>query len=446
MKIYYADWVLPISDAPIPQGAILVEGNKIAAVGKLIELAKVYPHVPVKDFGEAAIIPGLVNAHAHLELTAMRGFLDSVEHDFSAWLLKLAGARDKCMTAECVANAALCGVIEAARAGVTCIADIGKHGFAGMMALRAVCLRGISYQENSFALNESEATEKFAEWRDKILLNRELETECVRVGATPHAPYTVSRRLFELITDFALGENLPISIHAAESKAERDFLFSGTGDIAQLIKKLDISWEPPQLSSIQYLNKIGALQSKPLLAHCVTVDERDVELIAETDARIAHCPKSNAKFGHGAAPLATFLGKGAAVGLGSDSVASNNSCDILEEARFAALLHRTRGDFVTAEEILQCATVGGARALNLEDKIGTLAAGKLADFTVISFADLSQQPIFDPVAAIVFSSTARDVIFTAVDGKTIYENGEVKTVDEKIALERLKETARRIVQ
>jgi cytosine/adenosine deaminase-related metal-dependent hydrolase len=204
MKIYQADWVVPISSAPVEKGAIAVDGAKIVAVGGQIEIKERFPNVQVKDFGEAAILPGLVNAHTHLELTALRGYLDSVEDDFSSWLIKLAAARDGgAMTAECLANSALCGAIEAARAGVTCIGDIAKHGFHSIAALRAVYLRGISYQENSFALDENIANERFAELKEKVARNRELETDCARVGITPHAPYTVSRKLFERSRKFA---------------------------------------------------------------------------------------------------------------------------------------------------------------------------------------------------------------------------------------------------
>lgn len=446
MTIFTADWLLPISAAPIEHGAIAVENKKIVGVGTKRDIQNQFPNTPCKDFGEAAILPGFVNAHAHLELTALRGFLDSVENDFPTWLIKLASARDGRMTPEGIANSALCGAIEAVRAGVTAIGDIGKHGFAGTMALRATGMRGVSFQENSFALGENLAAEKFAELKEKVRRNKEFETDCVRVGITPHAAYTVSRKLFEMITDFALQENLPVTIHAAESNGEIDFMFSGAGKIGEIIKNLGVEWKAPKISTIQYLKETGVLNTKPLLAHCVNVDETDLEIIAATNSKIAHCPKSNAKFAHGIAPFSDFVKRNLIVGLGSDSVASNNSCDILDEARTAAFLQRAKGNFIEPETVLKAATIGGATALGLEKCTGTLEAGKLADFTVISLAALPQQPIYDVYAAVVFASTARDVIFTCIDGRTIYENGEVKTVDERAAKARLKETARRIVQ
>ncbi|MEP6925668.1 MAG: amidohydrolase family protein [Pyrinomonadaceae bacterium] len=419
-------------------------GSQIIAVGTQKEIAEKFPEVKTKNFGEAAILPGFVNAHAHLELTAMRGFLDSVENEFSTWLLKLATARDRKMTPEDIENSALCGAAEAVRAGVTSVGDIGKHAFAGAKALSQIGLRGISYQENSFALDENLAREKFTELREKVSENQQFETSLVKIGITPHAPYTVSRKLFEMLTDFSIGSKLPMTIHAAESRAEEELMRSGTGNIAAVLKNLGVSWDAPKSSTIQYLNKIGVLKTKPLLAHCINVDGEDLEIIHSTETKIAHCPKSNAKFAHGIAPFAEMLKKNIVVGLGSDSVASNNVCDILEEARFADLLQRTRGKFIKAETALHAATLGGAMALGLENETGSLEAGKQADLCVISLAALPQQPVTDVYAALVFSSSARDVIQTIIAGNTIYENGEIKTIDEAAATARLKETAQKI--
>jgi 5-methylthioadenosine/S-adenosylhomocysteine deaminase len=157
----------------------------------------------------------------------------------------------------------------------------------------------------------------------------------------------------------------------------------------------------------------------------VTVTDDDISLIAGSGSSIAHCPKSNAKFGHGYAPLEKFLDAGIAVGLGSDSVASNNVCDLLEESRFAALAARNRQGrdrFVTARDVLEAATIGGARAMGLEEKIGTLEVGKQADIAVVILDDLTQLPLNDPEAALVFSSNAKHVFMTMVAGREIYRS------------------------
>ena len=174
------------------------------------------------------------------------------------------------------------------------------------------------------------------------------------------------------------------------------------------------------------------------------VFDHDIELIAETDSSIAHCPKSNAKFGHGIAPLEKFLDGKIRVGFGSDSVASNNTCDILEEARFATLYARNamnRNRFLNAKEIIEAATLGGARALGLESEIGTLEIGKQADIIVISLDDIAQQPVHDVYSALLFASNARDVRMTMVAGEEIYRDGRTLKIDEVEVKSKLREVA-----
>jgi 5-methylthioadenosine/S-adenosylhomocysteine deaminase len=166
-----------------------------------------------------------------------------------------------------------------------------------------------------------------------------------------------------------------------------------------------------------------------LLAHCIRVDERDLEILAEKRTKVAHCPKSNAKLGHGHAPFNAFLERTIDVGLGSDSVASNNTCDILEEARFATLLARMVKP-VSAEQVFSVATIGGARCLGLGGTIGELSAGAAADFAVLSLRGAHQVPSYDPVASVVFSSSGRDVLLTVINGKEVFKDGVVANVDE----------------
>jgi cytosine/adenosine deaminase-related metal-dependent hydrolase len=448
MKIISADYVLPVSGEPFENGAVAVEMDKIVAVGKQAEIAAKFPEAETEDFGEAAIMPGFVNAHSHLEITAMRSFLDNVEHDFSKWLLKLSTVRAEKLTEADIEISAVWGALEGLRAGVTCFADIGRYGKAGFEALKKTGLRGIVFQETEFSPRNETAADDFARLEEKFLALKETETPLVKAGISPHAPYTVSRRLFEIIADYALREKIELSIHAAESAEETEFMLDGTGFFAALYQKFGHEWQTPAVSSIEYFNRIGILQTAPLLAHCVTVSEKDIETIAATGTRVAHCPKSNAKFGHGIAPFEKFLDREIKVGLGSDSVASNNTCDILEESRFAALLARARADkkrLVSAAEILEAATLGGARALNLETEIGTLDAGKQADLIVISLGAAAQQPVHDVHSAILFASTAREVRLTMIAGAEIYRNGDAKTVDEAELRFEMKRIARKMV-
>nr|HQU93210.1 amidohydrolase family protein [Pyrinomonadaceae bacterium] len=254
---------------------------------------------------------------------------------------------------------------------------------------------------------------------------KEEETDLVKVELSPHSPYTVGSRLFELIAQYSIINRVPLTIHAAESSDEDDLLQRGGGLFAGFASRAGLEWNSPHCTPIEYLERLGVLSTRPLLAHCVTVSDSDIKKIKSNGAKIAHCPKSNAKFGHGYAPFEKFLDAGITVGLGSDSVASNNICDLLEESRFAALSARNRPTskrFITARDVLEAATLGGAKALGLDGLIGTLQPGKQADLAVVSLDSFAQQPIHDVEATLVFSSNARDVIRTIVNGFAINDS------------------------
>ncbi len=432
MKILTAEYVLPISSDPIMGGAVAIDGDAIAAVGERSAITERFPHAEIDDLGRAAILPGFVNCHSHLELTAMRGALDDVEHDFRSWLLRINSIREK-WTAEDVEASAAAGVAEGVQAGVTCFGDIGRLGHAGIKALKASGLRGVVFQETEFSPDNRTADDDFQKLGAKFEKLKLEETDLVRIGLSPHSPYTVSSGLFEMIAQYAIINRIPLSIHAAESDSEFELLTRGTGFFTSVYEKFGVEWYSPHSTPIEYLERLGVLSAQPLLAHCVKVTESDIRRIANYGARIAHCPKSNAKFGHGYAPFEQFQDAGIAVGLGSDSVASNNVCDLLEEARFAALVARNRTEcgsphevrayssrrFITAKEILETATLGGARALGLDHLIGTLEQGKQADIAVISLEHPAVQPVSDIYAALVFSANARDVRLTMVAGQPI---------------------------
>jgi 5-methylthioadenosine/S-adenosylhomocysteine deaminase len=447
MKILSAKYVLPISAEPFEDGAVAVEKDKILAVGKRAEIIKTFPGAAHENFGEAAILPGFVNAHSHLEIAAMRGFLDEFDGDFYAWLITLTKTRAEKLTDEDIEIAAAFGALEGARAGVTCFGDIGRFGKAGFEALKKNGLRGILFQETEFSPGNEKAEEDFARLNEKFLELRETETALVKVGLSPHSPYTVSEKLFEKIAHYAIDENIKITVHAAESDEEQNLLVSGEGFFLEIYRRYNLVWCAPNCTPVEYLAKIGVLEAKPLLAHCVKVSDDDIDLIIESDSRIAHCPKSNAKFGHGIAPLEKFLDKKIKTGFGSDSMASNNTCDILEEARFATLAARTRADrqrFLSAAEIIETATLGGARALGLDAETGTIEAGKQADLIAVSLGNVAQMPVHDVYSALLFASNARDVKMTMVAGREIYRDGEAKIIDEIELKARMNEIARKM--
>ncbi len=440
-----------MSEAPIADGALAVAGEKIISVGTRAALLEQFPDSTAHTFTDAAIIPGLVNVHSHLELTAMRGYLEAEESDFFAWLRKLTVAKMERMTADDLYVSAAWGACEALRAGVTSLGDASDSGFTSMRAMRDAGMRGIVFQE-SFGPDPRLATENFETLRSKVAQLRELETSLVRCGVSPHAPYTVCAPQLEMIARFASDERLPLMMHAAETRMEELFMRDGEGPFAAGLRGRGIEWQAPGISTVQYLQRHGVLEANALLAHCIHVDDKDLTTLAESETRVAHCSKSNAKLGHGVAPFQKMLDKDIVVGLGSDSVASNNTCDLLEEARFALLIARSRSDAesdvssLTAKTLLETATLGGAKALGLESKVGQLKEGFQADFAVISLTGVHQVPSYDVTDSLIFSSSGRDVIRTVVAGREVYRDGIVTTVDEERLRARVQEVRQKLVR
>ncbi len=465
-RIYTAHHLIPTAHQVIEHGALLVHDSRIVAVSTLEILRRQHPHAHVTAYGASVITPGLINTHTHLELTAMRGFLDDVEHDFFAWLRKLTIARRDIMTDEDLYVSAMFGATEAVRSGVTCVADASDSAATTIRALHETGLRAVVYQE-LFGIDERLAHDQLAELKNKLSHLRELLPDSnarppnyplstihyplIRIGISPHAPYTVSGKLIELAARYALDEDLPVMMHAAESNAELAFMRHGQGAFADGLKTRNIAWQPPQVSTIRYLSQRGLLDTKPLLAHCITIDEHDLDLIEHHDASIAHCPKSNLKLGHGRAPFDRMLKHRIRTGLGSDSVASNNTCDMLEEARFALLLARANRETnegaafdISITEVLEAATEGGAQALRMEHHIGTLEPDKSADFAVFNLTGAHQLPVHNARAALIASSSGRDCIATIIAGREVYKHGKVTTIDEDDLRARVIEIGKRL--
>ena len=423
VRLYAARWVVPVSAPAIADGVVAVADGRIAWVGPRAGA----PAGVLRDLGDAVLLPGLVNVHSHLELTAMRGFLEALT--FRQWIVTLTAARRATQSREMLLDAARLGVAEGLRAGITCFADTCESGVAAQ-ALAEHGARGIMYQE-VFGADPAECDEALATLRAKVDDLRAAETPLVRIGVSPHAPYSVADPLFAAVARYAIEARLPIAIHIAEGEEESRLIAEGAGEWADAHRARGLTVAPRGRTPVDMLARTGALAAQPLLIHCVRVDAADIATIARASCAVAHCPASNAKLGHGIAPLRELLDAGIRVGLGSDSVASNNRMDMLEEARLALLMQHVRLarphalDAVTA---LRLATLGGAAALGLEREIGSIDVGKSADLTAFAL-DGRATASADPEASAVLALGGRDARLTMVAGRELVRDGRLVDPD-----------------
>jgi cytosine/adenosine deaminase-related metal-dependent hydrolase len=443
VTIYRAAWVMPVTAEPIRDGAVMVDARgRIAAVGPRLAIEPP-PGAEVVELGDAALLPGLVNVHAHPELALFRGALEDL--GFRDWILRLVGTKRAALRDGDYGVAARWTMVEALRAGMTTLACT-ETSAAALHAMKEAGVRGIVYRE-VFGPDPAQADESMAGLRAAVEELRGEETDLVRVGVSPHAPYTVSDALFAAAAEYACAEGLPVAVHAAESEIERALVTRGEGDFAPGLNARGIETPPRGRSTVELLDRLGVLKARPLLIHCVWLDDEDIDRLRDTGCAIAHCPVANAKLGHGVARLPELLEHNIRVGLGTDSVGSNNRLDLLEEARIAELIHRGRlasGSFLNSGDLLRLVTLDGARALGLEDRVGSLEPGKDADLCAVSFAGVPVRPVHNPVAALFHSARGSDVVLTVCRGRVLFRHGRLTTLDEEALAAAIEEPAERV--
>lgn len=410
-----ARWVVPVAGPAFECGAVLVgRDGRIEAVGP--DASVPWPAgVPGEQYPDAILLPGLVNAHTHLELTGF-DFAGAPEPDFRSWIGRVRAVKEtRC--AEAFVAAARLGVAECWAAGVTTIADTGDSGSV-IQALAELGGSGIAYQE-VFGPHPAQAEGSLAELRRRVTGLARFAGGRVRLGVSPHAPYTVSAPLYVAVAAWAREKGLPIAVHLAESPAESELVRWGTGPFAEAWRQRGIPLPPvPGPSPVEWLDRHGVLGERTLCIHVVQADEGDLARLARRASAVAHCPLSNAAHGHGAAPLAAFLAHGLRVGVGTDSALSVGTLDLLAEARAA---RRLAG--LDAEAALALATLGGATALGLEGEIGTLEPGKWGDCVVI-------RPRIPPEgrpAEQVLEARREDVVATFLGGRDVYRADPMRT-------------------
>jgi 5-methylthioadenosine/S-adenosylhomocysteine deaminase len=302
------------------------------------------------------------------------------------------------------------GALNCLRSGITTVGDCSFSG-AAATACADLGLRGTIYLE-VFGTD----AQRFEPMREQIA---DVLSDDVRLGISPHAPYTCTIDLYRAAAEFGL----PIATHLAESDNETEFLLTGQGAWESFAEMLV---PPPGTTGIRALAEAGLLDSNVIAAHCVKADEEEIALLAAHDVAVAHCPRSNGILGCGVAPLTALREAGIRVCIATDSPASTPSFDMFDEMRAAivgARAREQRPDALTAAEALELATLGGARALRLDESVGSLVPGKKADLTVLSLAETSFVPWEDPVTGSVLGGSPHGVIATLVSGKARFERG-----------------------
>jgi len=404
--------VIPMDDRTAFEGDIAVKDAKIIALG---------PHLDLNgteeiDASGCVVLPGLINAHSHECME--RGWFEDLP--FDTWLNDHAQPKDRAYTAADQRAAALLNQAEMIASGVTTFVDMFRFpGEAASVAVDSGLRAIIAPQLIDSTPDVGETLEAnltaFDEWHGT-------GNGRVSVWFGPHAPYSCSEEMLTAVGEAARARGTGITTHLAESRWEDSSIRERTG-----------------LSPTAYLDRVLGLAGDVLVAHAVHVDTTDIELLAAHDVAVAHCPTSNMKLGNGMAPIPELLTAGIRVGLGTDSIMTNNNLDLFEEMRQAALLAKLRREdpaVLPAWTTLEMATIHGARALGLEDSIGSLEVGKRADLILVNLDQPHLWPFHQSTSGfgnlvenLVYSARASDVVGTVVDGQVLMSDSILRTLD-----------------
>jgi cytosine/adenosine deaminase-related metal-dependent hydrolase len=367
-----ARWILPIADGPLLNGWIALDHGRVAAVGRASAALPFRDDAPLVDLGEMAVMPALVNAHTHLELSWMAGRVRRHE-GFTDWLRRQAPPPDE------IAASIDAAIAQARASGTGLVGDI-SNSLATVDPLRRSDLRGVVFHE-LLRLRASDADDVLEQ--GLLALERAGASERMAVSLAPHAPYSVSPQLFQGIrAALARMPFLPTSVHLGESPEEVELLATGQGPWRQLLEDLgawDPAWQPPGCGPVEYLDRMKLLGPRTLAVHGVQFGVDELSRLAATGATLVTCPRSNAYVGVGAPPVERFYRSGVRVAIGTDSLASVDDLNLFSE--LAAL--RTLAPAVSAGSLLASATIQGTRALGFEADFGTIEPGRRASLIAI---------------------------------------------------------------
>ncbi len=405
----------------IPNGSILIEGGQIK---EIISGTLSAPEAEATDAHGMYILPGFVNTHNHLPMTMLRGYADDLP--LHSWLTEhIFPAEARLVNEQNVRIATRLALVEMIKSGTTCFNDMYffenaiaeeacKAGMRGVVGESLIDFPTASFKNLSEGIKLSEHL--INKWQGNHLIHPSI---CV------HAPYTCSAETLKKAKSLADKYGTLLQIHLSETRKEVEDIQASTG-----------------MRPAEYLYSLGLLDTNVIAAHCVWLKPEEIELLAKTHTSIGHCPKSNLKLSSGIAPIDTCLKAGINVGIGTDGTASNNSLDMVEEMRFAALLAKIvayNPEAVNAKTALRMATIGGAQALGLEHITGSLEIGKSADLILIHADASNMQPIYDEYSAIVYAMNSKNIYSTMVHGEWLMQNRQLKTIDKDAAIEEIKQ-------
>lgn len=414
----------------IKDGTIAVAGDTIVAVGKTLDLVKKYSKDEQIDLQGQIVMPGLISLHVHLAQSLLRTAADDLP--LIEWLCDRVWCMQGCFTEEDGYVASKLTIAEMLKSGTTTFVEslfAERYGFGG--AVKAVvesgirgCLGKVVMDQPRYATQEGVSMHPGLIEDERSLDNA---VKChekyhghgngrVEVWFGARTPGGVSEELYRKMIFVARKNDIGITMHCAEVKADREF-FASKGH-----------------TPMTYCQDLGLLAPRTVLAHMVHLDDNDIDILAGTGASVGHCPTSNAKLGSGVCRVKELLEKDVPVGIGCDGCPCNNTMDLLQEMKMASLMPKAiHGDpsLVPAEKVVEMATIIGARALGKDHEIGSIEVGKKADFISINLNDkLYAQPMRDPVLMVVYIATGNDVDTVVVDGKIVVRQGKLLTIDE----------------
>lgn len=400
----------------IENGGIAIRQDKLLAVGTRAEIERGYYAATVTNATGSVVIPGLINTHTHVPMTLFRGIADDM--DLQEWLTKfIFPAEAKNVNEAFVRAGTRLGLAEMIRGGTTTFCDMyyfedaiaEETKKAGMRGVLGETVLDFPAPDNKTFAEGLEYTERFIKrWQGDPL---------IVPAIAPHAPYTVSED--NLTQARAMSDRLraPLVIHLAEANTETEF----------------IQQKHEGMRPIEFMQKIAFFNDRTIAAHVIQANAAELDILKRYNVGIAHNPQSNMKLAAGVAPVPLMLQKGLSVGLGTDGPASNNDLSLWEEMDTAAKLHKLHlGDpkVLTAEQAFTMATIGGARALHLDDLIGSLEAGKRADIAIVDFSGLHQTPFFNVYSHLVYATKASDVSSVIINGRIVMQNRRLLTLNE----------------